>query len=268
MVDAGGIETGVIEAGNPNLPALFPMHGTGGHAEAYLRNIGELARYFHLIVFDFVGHGWSDAPDMPYTLDVYASHLEELLSALGVDAATCPASRSAAGWHPGTRRTRHSASIASSSRCRGTSPQSRRRWKNCGKAPVRRSSMPCARTCDHGWSSCSLRKTATWSATTWSRSGTSSIPGRQRRGRSSTCWPSRSPRSAGIRPGRPSGGRIEVSTLILWTEHDPTGPVSEGHLPNEWIPGSELIVMPEAGHWPQWERPEEFIRIHREFLHS
>ncbi|MBN9624463.1 MAG: alpha/beta hydrolase, partial [Actinobacteria bacterium] len=61
-------------------------------------------------------------------------------------------------------------------------------------------------------------------------------------------------------------GRIELPTLILWTEHDPTGPVEEGHLLHGWIPGSELIVMPEAGHWPQWERPEEFNRIHREFL--
>ncbi len=63
--------------------------------------------------------------------------------------------------------------------------------------------------------------------------------------------------------------RIGVPTLILWTEHDPTGPVEpRDELLNGWIPGSELIVMPEAGHWPQWERPAEFNRIHREFLLS
>jgi 2-hydroxy-6-oxonona-2,4-dienedioate hydrolase len=63
-------------------------------------------------------------------------------------------------------------------------------------------------------------------------------------------------------------GRIQVPTLIMWTEHDPTGPVEEGQLLHGWIPGSELVVMSAAGHWPQWERPEEFERLHREFLLS
>src|SRR6476620_7514562 len=97
MVDAGGIETRVLEAGEESLPTLVLMHGTGGHAEAYLRNIRELSKDFHLIAFDFVGHGWSDAPDMPYTLDVYSSHLEELLSTLGI--ARCHLSgESLGGW--------------------------------------------------------------------------------------------------------------------------------------------------------------------------
>jgi 2-hydroxy-6-oxonona-2,4-dienedioate hydrolase len=61
-------------------------------------------------------------------------------------------------------------------------------------------------------------------------------------------------------------GRIDVPTLILWTEHDPTGPVEEGHLLHDWIPGSDLVVMEDAGHWPQWERPDEFERLHRGFL--
>ena len=60
--------------------------------------------------------------------------------------------------------------------------------------------------------------------------------------------------------------KITAPTLIFWTDQDPTGPPSEGELLREWIPGSRLLVLDGAGHWPQWERPAEFESIHRDFL--
>jgi 2-hydroxy-6-oxonona-2,4-dienedioate hydrolase len=61
-------------------------------------------------------------------------------------------------------------------------------------------------------------------------------------------------------------GRIAAPTLIIWTSDDPTGTYDEGELLNGWIPGSTLVNIEDAGHWPQWERPGEFDRLHREFL--
>jgi len=60
--------------------------------------------------------------------------------------------------------------------------------------------------------------------------------------------------------------RIQTETLILWTEHDPTGPPREGELLDSWMPDSRLIVLPAAGHWPQWERTQDFNRLHKLFL--
>lgn len=57
--DAGGIRTRVIEAGS-GYP-LFLLHGTGGHAEAYSRNIAAHAEHFRVIAYDMVGHGYTDA---------------------------------------------------------------------------------------------------------------------------------------------------------------------------------------------------------------
>jgi 2-hydroxy-6-oxonona-2,4-dienedioate hydrolase len=34
----------------------------------------------------------------------------------------------------------------------------------------------------------------------------------------------------------------------------------------EWLPDARLYVIADAGHWPQWEKPEEFLRTHHEFL--
>ncbi len=32
------------------------------------------------------------------------------------------------------------------------------------------------------------------------------------------------------------------------------------------IPNSELVVIKDAGHWPQWEKPEEFNNLLTNFL--
>src|SRR5580704_19680427 len=71
--DVGGIRTRVLEAGDG--PPLLILHGTGGHAETYQRNIGPLSRHFRVLVPDMLGHGFTDRPDVPYTLDDFSNHL-------------------------------------------------------------------------------------------------------------------------------------------------------------------------------------------------
>ena len=60
--------------------------------------------------------------------------------------------------------------------------------------------------------------------------------------------------------------RITSPTLLLWTDHDPTGTVEEARLLQTWIPGSQLDLIADAGHWPQWEKAETFNTVHRNFL--
>jgi pimeloyl-ACP methyl ester carboxylesterase len=81
--DVGGARTRVLEAGAGS--PLLILHGTGGHAETYQRNIGPLARHHHVIVPDMLGHGYTDRPDVDYTLDDFAGHLFGLLDVLGID---------------------------------------------------------------------------------------------------------------------------------------------------------------------------------------
>jgi pimeloyl-ACP methyl ester carboxylesterase len=61
---------------------------------------------------------------------------------------------------------------------------------------------------------------------------------------------------------------IKIPTLIVWGKEDelagPPGRTAE-RLRRD-IAGSELAVIAEAGHMPQFERPEEFNRLLREFL--
>src|SRR6185437_8961412 len=54
FVDAGGIRTRVLEAGSG--PALVMIHGTGGHLEAYARNVRALSAHYRVVLYDMVGH--------------------------------------------------------------------------------------------------------------------------------------------------------------------------------------------------------------------
>lgn len=59
---------------------------------------------------------------------------------------------------------------------------------------------------------------------------------------------------------------LEVPTLILHGANDRLVPVSWAKRAHRLIRGSELHILPECGHWLNWERPEELSRIVQEFL--
>ena len=83
--NAGGVKTRAIEAGDG--PPLILLHGTGGHAEAYLKNIEAHAQHFHVYAIDMVGHGYSDAPDISYEMQCYVDFMKDFLDAIGADKA-------------------------------------------------------------------------------------------------------------------------------------------------------------------------------------
>lgn len=80
--------TRIAEAGEGNPETLILMHGVGGHIEAYSKNVVELGEKYHVVAFDFVGHGYSEKKtDIDYSIDNYVEQLRELLDALGVESA-------------------------------------------------------------------------------------------------------------------------------------------------------------------------------------
>lgn len=72
----------------------------------------------------------------------------------------------------------------------------------------------------------------------------------------------RSPR----RPHRGIESRIRVPTLIVWGREDRILSVREAARLASRIAGSRLVVLDGAGHMPQREAPEAFIRAMTEFL--
>lgn len=61
---------------------------------------------------------------------------------------------------------------------------------------------------------------------------------------------------------------ISHPTLIIWGEHDRVFPVAVGEELHQKILGSTFVTIPQAGHMPQWERPELVNRSLIEYIHS
>lgn len=267
FIDAGGFRTRVIEAGEG--PDLVLMHGTGGHCEAFLRNLRSLSEYFHVVIFDLAGHGYTTGPDKPYTLDVYADHLEAVLDALGMERPFLSGESLGgwvAAWFAARRPERVERAVLAVPGNVTMKIETMQKIKESTRKAVVEASLENVRT-RLEWLFGPNNKHMVSEELVRIRYDIYTQPGAQERIENVLVL-----QDSEVRKNYTWApewcGQIKAQTLILWTEHDPTGPVSEGELLNEWIPGSELTVMPDAGHWPQWERPEEFDRIHREFLFS
>jgi len=92
----GRYVTRVIEAGEGE--PLLLVHGTGGHAENYIRNIAPLARHFRVIAIDLLWHGRSqttgfDSQVLPPLVD----QLRDVLDTLQI-ARTHLEGQSLGGW--------------------------------------------------------------------------------------------------------------------------------------------------------------------------
>lgn len=59
---------------------------------------------------------------------------------------------------------------------------------------------------------------------------------------------------------------INVPTLIVTGDEDALTGVNEAQLMHQQISSSQLRVIPKAGHYSLWERPEEAAKILRQFL--
>jgi pimeloyl-ACP methyl ester carboxylesterase len=60
--------------------------------------------------------------------------------------------------------------------------------------------------------------------------------------------------------------RIKAPTMIVWTRHNPTTPWQIGEMAHQIISGSSFHLMEDCGHWPQWERAEQFNGLMLDFL--
>jgi pimeloyl-ACP methyl ester carboxylesterase len=70
------------EAGSKASPAIVLLHGFPSSSHMFRDLIPQLAEKFHVIAPDYIGFGYSDAPDadkFEYTFDNLAAHVEQLL---------------------------------------------------------------------------------------------------------------------------------------------------------------------------------------------
>ena len=66
---------------------LVFIHGLGSSARDWEFQTPVFSKEYQVIIYDLRGHGQSDKPEGPYTIEMFASDLASLLAGLGVDSA-------------------------------------------------------------------------------------------------------------------------------------------------------------------------------------
>jgi len=73
-----------LESGNSD-KHLVLIHGLGASAERWNNVIPIFEKYFHVVVPDLIGFGYSDKPLVDYTPEFFSDFLKEFLDALKID---------------------------------------------------------------------------------------------------------------------------------------------------------------------------------------
>lgn len=265
FLDADGVRTRFLSSGDPNKPLLLLLHGIGGHAEAYVRNLGPHADHFWTVAIDLIGHGWTDKLAINYELPDYAAHVLAVIKALGRDRAHISGEsiggwiasyvavhhpevvdrlvlNTAAGWtaHPEvmariTKLSTEAAEDPSVERIRA-----RLEFLMYDKSLVSDDLVETRRAiyAQPGFAETMKRTLSLQDMTTRRRNMLTEADYRS----------------------------IAAPTLVVWTSHDPTATPDEGKQIADMIPGARYIVMNECGHWPQFEDADRFNAEHLAFL--
>ena len=257
------VRTRILQAGSG--PELVLLHGTGGHLEAYSRDIAGLAEDFHVTAYDMIGHGWSDLPDLPYTTDVLSEHLVGLLDALGIERAHL-SGESLGGWVAAWAAAhfpeRVDRLVLNTPGNIANKPEVMRRMRDSTMAAVLDPSEETVRRrvefLFHHKEMVTdelvgLRRQV-YSRPGFVQAITNTLVLQDPVVRKDFAWD-----PAWV-------GKIAAPTLLLWTSHDPTGGLDEADLLLGWLPDARLHVIDDAGHWPQWEKVSEFLDTHRTWL--
>jgi 2-hydroxy-6-oxonona-2,4-dienedioate hydrolase len=262
-VHIGQWSTRVLESGEGT--PLILMHGTGGHLEAYARNLRALAARYRVIAYDYPGHGWSTVSTTDLEIDSYVEHLIGLMDALSVRRAHL-SGESLGGWVAVKVAARHPDRVGRLvlNTPGGTmaTPEVMERIRSLSQAAADDPSE------EH------IRARLVWLMADPSsvtdelvaiRRAIYQRPGFATSMRHILCLQDEKVRRRNMVTDDELAA-ITAPTLVIWTSDDPSGPAKAGLDMAERIPGGEFQLIEGAGHWPQWEQSETFDRIVLDFL--
>lgn len=268
-------KTRTIEVGAQNPQKLILIHGVGGHAEAYSRNLQRLGERYHAIAIDLLWHGLSAKPPFdPDMVPQYAAQYLDLLDDLGVEKASIEG-ESLGGWvalwtalhYPnrvekvilnttaGIRWNRDKVKIDDA----GGTNLLRERSLAAINDPTRET----------------IKKRLEWLMASPDRVTDELIDLRYAiYTRPDTNASLKNVFANSFQRGPAAKNVVEeddlatltVPAFVLWSDKNPGAGADAGERLAGLIPGSSHYCLRDAAHWPQWEQAEDHDRVVLEFL--
>lgn len=264
-VEVGPWSTRVLEtgAGEP----LIIMHGTGGHLEAFTRNLRALGERYRVILYDYPGHGWTTTATADLEIQDYIDHLLAFMDVLGIERAHL-SGESLGGWvaikfaaaHP----ERVDRMILNTPGGTMATPEVMEKIRSLSQAAADDPSTERIRTRLEWLMADASSVTDELVAI---RQGVYSRPGFSTSMRHILCLQDPEARRRNLVTDEELAA-VQAPTLVVWTSDDPSGPAKAGLDMADKIPGARFQLIENAGHWPQWEQRETFDAIALDFLGS
>ena len=260
----------IAESGRGKGDTIMFQHGLNGHLEAYAKNINALSDRFHVVAFDYVGHGLSDKKVDEYNPVEFAEQLRELMDAMDIASAHL-SGESLGGWVSGIfaakypRRVRRlmlntagGVPIVSDKGKQDMANFMALNKRNVDAVPNRESVMARMQWLLHPnnhhmlkeelvdlrlkiYLAPDTRRVAPKINAVIQRHDDFLIPLDQ----------------------------LKCETLFLWTADNPIHDLEAGRAAAAKVKGSLFYLMKgDAAHWPQYEAPEEFNRVTTEFFQN
>lgn len=254
-VHAGDLAIACRQEGPPQGPVVVMAHAMGTDHQIWDPQVPALSDRYRLLRYDWRGHGATDAPPGPYSLDLFVRDAVGLLDALGLRRVHW-VGISTGGMIGQGLAIRHPERVASLTLCNTTSlaDEGYRNWVAERQAVVRRDGMVAVwRMTEHLWFTeafvaqagpgyRAVRDVFVQTPTTGYLAGTSAVARLAYRDRLS---------------------RIGAPTRIIAAGADPVTPVERSLEIQARIRGSRLSVLPGLRHFSNVENPDAFNRILR-----
>ncbi|MGY6258922.1 alpha/beta fold hydrolase [Paraburkholderia caledonica] len=268
--DAGGIRTRCLEAGNGQ--PLILLHGVTGHAETWIKNVGALSEFFHVYALDMLGHGFTAKPVQDYSIEKLADHVCAFMDAAGIESAVM-VGQSLGGWVAGWLAVHHPARVIAYISVTGAglevSPSGAELTQNVGEkvraATARATKNPTRESVRARLEWLMFDKNVVTDELVDVRYAIYTLPDFAAIAeRLVSDLTTSNSRAYLLTPDRLR--MISVPSLIFWTRQNPTMPWQVGEEASKFIPSALFYIMEDAGHWPQFEKPEEFNEVLLNFL--
>lgn len=254
-------------------PALLLIHGIGDSSDSWRPVFDQLVERYTVIAPDLLGHGRSEKPRADYSVAGFANGMRDLLSVLEVDRVTVVGHSLGGGVaaqfaYQFPDRCERLVLVGSGGVGRTVSPLLRAAavpgiellMPFLGLPPIRAASRVGAgllRLFDTALGRDAEEILAVFDA-----------------------LPNTEARMAILRTLRSSvdwNGQVitmvdraylaeGIPTLVVWGRRDAIIPLGHGRLIHTVMPGSELEIFDEAGHFPHHTDPERFVRVLHEFV--
>jgi pimeloyl-ACP methyl ester carboxylesterase len=254
-------------------PALLLIHGIGDSSDTWQPVLDELGRHHTIVAPDLLGHGRSEKPRADYSVAAYANGMRDLLSALEIDRATVIGHSLGGGVaaqfaYQVPERCERLVLVDSGGIGRSISPFLRlvtvpgveALMPLFGLPPVRTASRLTAGVLRR-FSGSLGRDAEELLAVFDALPDTDARTAILRTLRSGVDW-----RGQVITMLDRAYLAEGMPTLLVWGRHDAVIPLGHGRLAHAAMPGSQLEIFDDAGHFPHHSDPARFVQVVSDFM--